>query len=184
MFAGLLVVLLVEPAYQVLEDGAHGVVVQAGQSDGAVFVLDRVGTEVDVWRKEPVDEGAEGVAFRQAVELVAELELIEDVLDVVGVAVQVRLKVGAQRLLGGTGRQVAHRERRRIVEGVFGCLLQDTILVSYAGVVEPFLFIEHLLLGGFQYGIKAPQYRHGQDDVAVLAAHVEVAQNVVGNGPD
>ena len=45
--------------------------------------------------KEPVDEGAECVAVRQAVELVAELELVEDVLDVVGVAVQVRLEIGA-----------------------------------------------------------------------------------------
>ena len=103
MFARFFVVLFVEPAYQVLEDGAHGVVVQAGQLDGSVFVLDRVGAEVDVRGKEPADEGTEGIAFRKAVDLVAKLELVEDVLDIVGVAVQVRLEVGAQRAAGKRG---------------------------------------------------------------------------------
>ena len=39
VFAGFLVVFLVETTYEVLEDGAHGVVVQFGQFDRAVVVL-------------------------------------------------------------------------------------------------------------------------------------------------
>ena len=48
VFASFLVVFLVEPSYEVLENGTHGVVVQAGQFDGAVVVLDRVRAEIDV----------------------------------------------------------------------------------------------------------------------------------------
>ena len=40
VLAGLLVVVLVESPYQVLEDGAHGVVVQPGQPDLPVIVQD------------------------------------------------------------------------------------------------------------------------------------------------
>jgi hypothetical protein len=35
-----------------------------------------------------------------------------------------------------------------------------------------------------QHGVHAPQHAHRQDDVGVLAALEEVAQDVVGNAPD
>ena len=46
------------------------------------------------------------------------------------------------------------------------------------------LHVEHGLLGRLQHGIEAAQHGHRQDDVAVLAADVEVAQHVVGDAPD
>ena len=49
--------------------------------------------------KEPGDQGAEGVALSEAIELVVELELFKDILDVGGVAVQVCLEIRAERLL-------------------------------------------------------------------------------------
>ena len=63
MLAGFLVVFLVEAAYQVLENGTHGVVVQAGQFDGAVIVLDRVRAEIDVGREVPGDQGSQSIAL-------------------------------------------------------------------------------------------------------------------------
>ena len=46
VLAGLLVVVLVEAAHQVLEYGSHGVIVQSGVPHRAVGVQDRFGTEV------------------------------------------------------------------------------------------------------------------------------------------
>ena len=48
MLPGFLIVLLVEAPDQFLEDGAHGVVVQAGMADGSVEIQDRFRTEVYV----------------------------------------------------------------------------------------------------------------------------------------
>ena len=48
VLAGLLVVVLVEAAHQVLEDRSHRVVVQPGESDGAVGVQDSFGGEIDL----------------------------------------------------------------------------------------------------------------------------------------
>ena len=52
------------------------------------------------------------------------------------------------------------------------------------GLVESRLHVEDGLLGRLQHGIEPAQHRHRQDDVAVLAPHVEVAQHVVGDVPD
>ena len=93
MFAGFLVVLFVEAADQVFKDCAHGVVVQAGQTDGAVLIQLRLRAEVDLGGEEALDDGIQDVALGQAVDLVTELELFEDVLNVGGEPVQVCLKV-------------------------------------------------------------------------------------------
>ena len=82
VFAGLLVVLLVEAPYQLFEDRAHAVVVEAGVSDRAVGVQDRGRAQVDVGRGELLDQCAQGVGFGQARNLVTELEVVEDVLHV------------------------------------------------------------------------------------------------------
>lgn len=31
---------------------------------------------------------------------------------------------------------------------------------------------------------ESPQHEHGENDITVLAAHIDVAQTVVGDGPD
>ena len=87
VLARLLVVLLVELADQFLEDGAHRVVVDTGRR------------QVDVGVEELVDQRADGVGLGQRLQLIAELEILEDVLDVGREAVEVVLEVGEQLLL-------------------------------------------------------------------------------------
>jgi hypothetical protein len=48
VLARFLVVLLVEAADQLLEHGAHGVIVEAGMLDRAIAVLRRIRAQVDV----------------------------------------------------------------------------------------------------------------------------------------
>ena len=57
-------------------------------------------------------------------------------------------------------------------------------MVLDARVVGPFLLVKDLLLGGLQHGVEAPEDGHGEDDVAVLAPHVDVAEQVIGYSPD
>jgi hypothetical protein len=45
-------------------------------------------------------------------------------------------------------------------------------------------FFHDFFLGGFEQGIKAAQDHHRQDHVAVLAADIDIAEAVVGNGPN
>ena len=107
MLAGLLVVLFVEAADQFLEDRAHAVVVQTGQANVPVLVEDRVGAEVDVFVGELLDEAAENVGLHERRDLIAELEFIQDLLDVRREAVKIGLKVGSELLLLRTGAEVA-----------------------------------------------------------------------------
>ena len=65
MLARLLVVLLIEPAHQLLEDRAHAVIVESGMADGAVGVHHGVGAQVDVGRGELLDQRAERVALER-----------------------------------------------------------------------------------------------------------------------
>ena len=89
VFAGLLVIFLVEPADEVLKDGSHGVVVQPGQLFCPVVVEDRLGAEIHAWRQESLYERVESTVGGEPSDLVAELELVQDVLDIGGEAVQV-----------------------------------------------------------------------------------------------
>ena len=65
VFARLLVVLLVEPPDELLEDGAHRVVVEPLEPDGAVPVRDWPGTQVYGVIKELLNEVAERVGLDQ-----------------------------------------------------------------------------------------------------------------------
>ena len=95
VLARLLVVLLVEAAHQLLEDRAHAVVVEAGMPDGAVGVrVTGAGLRLTVGRGELLDQRAQGVGAGQARDLVAELEVVEDVLHVWREPVEIRLEVG------------------------------------------------------------------------------------------
>ena len=46
------------------------------------------------------------------------------------------------------------------------------------------LHVQHGLLGRLQHGIEAADDDHRQDDIAVLAADVDIAQDVIGDAPD
>ena len=87
VLTGLLVVGLVEAAHKLLEDGAHGMVVQPRK------VAARLRAEVDVLADELLDDRAENVGLDHGVNLVAELELIENFLHVGRKAVEICLKI-------------------------------------------------------------------------------------------
>src|SRR6185437_162443 len=65
-----------------------------------------------------------------------------------------------------------------------GRVAQGAVLVRDVLVVERLLLREDLGLRRLEHGVEAAQDGHRQDDVAVLAAHVEVAEHVIGDAPD
>ena len=180
----LLVVLLVEAAHQLLEDRAHAVVVEPGMLDRAVGVKHRAGAQVDVGGGKLLDQGAQRVGAGQSRNLVAELEVVEDVLHVGREPVEVGREVGGELLPVGAGAQVPQRETRGIVERLPGRLAQGRILLDHAGAVERGLHVEDRLLAALQHRVEPAQHGHRQDHVPVLAAHIEVAQDVVGDAPN
>ena len=184
VLAGLLVVLLVEAADQLLEDRAHAVIVEAGMAHAAVGVHHRLRTQVDVGRGELLDQRAECVGLGEARDLVAELEAVEDVLHVGRIPVEPGAEVSFELLAAGTGAQVAEGEARGVVEGLSRRLAQRRVLLHHAGIIERGLHVENGLLAVFQHCVQPAQHGHRQDHVAILAAHVEVAQHVVGDAPD
>ena len=119
MFARLLVVFLVEAPDQFLEDRAHAVVVEAGVPDRAVGVVHRSWAQVDVGGGQLLDQRAQGVGPGQPRDLIAELEVFEDVLDVGREPVEPSPEVGFELLAIGAGAQVAEGELGGVVEGLF-----------------------------------------------------------------
>ena len=99
-------------------------------------------------------------------------------------AVDVGLEVGRELLAAGAGPQVAQGELRGVVEGLPRRLPQGRLLLDAAGLVEHGLHLEHGLLAVLQHRVQPAQHGHRQDNVAVLAADVEVAEDVVGDAPD
>jgi hypothetical protein len=116
--------------------------------------------------------------------LVAELEVVEDLLHVRREAVEVGLEVDAQLLLAGPRAQVTQGEAGGVVEGLAGCLAQRLVLVDDVRLVERGPHLKDGRLGRLEDGVEATQHSHRQDHVAVLAAHVKVAQDIVGDAPD
>ena len=109
---------------------------------GAVGVEDRSRAEVDVGRGELLDQRAQGVGFGQARNLVAELEVVEDVLYVGRKPVQVGFKIGSKLLATGAGSEVAQGELRGVVERLSCCLSQGRVLFDYARRVEGGLHVK------------------------------------------
>ena len=186
MLARLFVVLFVEFANQLFEDCAHAVIVETCMAqDFLLFVtIDGGGAEVDVGRDEFLDDGAEDIGFDHRLDLVAELELFEDFLHVRREAVEVRFKVRPQGLLLGAAREVAQQERGGVTERFARLMAEGVPLVDDGGIVEPLLQREHAFFRAFEHGVETAYDGHGQDDVAILAAHIDVAQAVVGDAPD
>ena len=133
--------------------------------------------------QELLQKKAQHVRFHERRHLVAELELLQDLLDVGREAVEVGLEVGSQLLLPPAGGKVAEAEGRGVVEGFAGGLAQRPVLVRYSGAVQLCLHAEHRFFRRLQNRVQAADDRHGQDDVAVLAPHVDVAQHVVCDAP-
>ena len=127
---------------------------------------------------------AQGVGPVEPRDLIPELEVLEDVLHRGREPVEVVLEVGPELLPAGPRPQVVQGELRRVVERLLGRLPQGHLLVGDPQLVQPFLHVQDGLLGGFEHRVKPPQHGHGKDDVAVLAAHVDIAEHVVRDHPD
>ena len=184
VLTGLLVILLVKAAYELFEDRTHAVVVQAVQTHGAASVKNRPGAKVDRAVQEPLQQEAQGVRFHQRGNLVAELELVQHLLNVGREAVEVCLEVCSQLLLPPAGRKVAEPEGRRVVEGLARGLAQRLILVGYACGVQLGLHAENRVLGRFQNCVESANDRHRQDDVPVLPPDIDITQHIVRDAPD
>lgn len=98
VLARLLVILLIEFADKFLEHCAHRMVVDAGRR------------EVDIGIKKLVDQRPDSVGFGKRGKLVAELEIVEEVLNVAGESIQVVLKISKKLLLAAARFQIAQRE--------------------------------------------------------------------------
>ena len=152
--------------------------------DRAVGVDHRIRTQVDVGGGELLDQGAQGVGLGEARDLVAELEVLEDVLDAGREAVEVVLEVGFQLVAAGAGAEVLQGELGGVVEGLAGRVAERGLLVDDPDGVERLLHVEDGLLGGFEDRVETAEDGHGEDDVAVLAADVDVAEDIVRDAPD
>ena len=73
-------------------------VVERREQFAAVCVLDRVGAEVDAIVEELLDQVAEDVRLDQRGDLVAEFELVEDLLHVGRKAVEIGFEIGLELL--------------------------------------------------------------------------------------
>jgi hypothetical protein len=60
--------------------------------------------------EEFLDQCAQGVRLGEAGTLIAELEILQDLLHVGGEAVEIGFEIGAEPLLAGEGTQVAQSE--------------------------------------------------------------------------
>ena len=143
----------------------HPVVVEARIPDRAVSVLYRGWAEVDVQRGDLLDERTQGVGLREPRDLVAELEVLENVLYVGREAVKVGLEVGPELLPARAGPEVAQGELRGVVEGLSRRLPESRVLLDDAGLVEHRLHLEHVRLAVYQHRVQPAQHRHRQDDV-------------------
>ena len=161
MLAGLLVVLLVEFADQFLEDRPHGVVVHPGVLHRAVTIQDGIGAEIDLGIKELAYECAEGIGLGEGRELIAEFEVLQDVLDVLREAVEVVLEIGEQLLLAAAGFQIAQGELGGVVERLSGGGGERGALLGDARLVEHRLGFEYGLLCRLQDGVHAAEDAHG-----------------------
>jgi hypothetical protein len=79
-----------------------------------------------------------------------------------GEAVEVVFEIGEELLLAGAGFEVG----------------------GDASGIEELLLCEDGWFGGFEDGVEAAKDAHGKDDVGLIAAFEEVAEDVVGNAPD
>ena len=183
MLPCLLVVFFVEASDELFEDGTHAVVVEAFQTHGAVSVQNGPWAEVDRLVEELLQQEPQRMRLDQPGNLVTELELLQDLLDVGREAVEVRLEVGPEPLLLADGGQVTEPEGGGVVEGLAGGLAQCSVLIRNAGFIHLGLHAEHRFLCWFQNCVKAADDCHGQDDVAVLAPDVDIAQNIVRDAP-
>ena len=162
--SGILVIGFGEPLDKIFEDVAH------------VNGLDLLRRHVGALRAEVAHHLVQQRCIRiaQALNLAEEIHARQNVLHVFGKTVEVVLEVVLD--VGGVGLERLEGELGCVVEGVTGCLSEETVL---DGKVLVLLCGFHDLPVRWQQAVvKTFNDRHGQDDEAVLVGLVGTAQRV------
>ena len=146
----------------------------------AFVIKDGIGAEINIGIEELTVERAESIGFGEGRDLFTELEVREDVLAVGREAAEAGLDVVLELLLCGAGFQVAQEDGRGIVGLLAGGRAESGVLIGDAFFVEGGF---HFHYGGLDR-IEAAQEGHGQDDITVFGAGVNVAKDIVGDVPD
>lgn len=123
---------------------------------------------------ELLDQVAEHVVLGEFVGLLAEPEPADDLLYVGREPVEVGEEVGLELLRGAE--EIHQRERRGVVERLPGGLTEYPILVHHVRPIELFLHLQDGVLTRLEEHVETADDDHRQDDVAVLAADVVVAE--------
>ena len=172
MLAGLFVVLFVEATDELLEDSAHAMVVETrgGEVEAGVEVL--------------LDQRAEGIGLGQSGDLIAELEVVEDLLHVGREAVEVRLEVELEAGRTADRAQIPQGEAGGVVEVLACGLAESSVPIDNSSRREGLVGLDDVVPARLKNTVEAAEDSEREDHIPVLAAHVEVAQDVVGNGPN
>jgi hypothetical protein len=93
-------------------------------------------------------------------------------------------EVVSELLLARPRLQVRELEGRGVVKILAGGLAQRLVLIDDLRGIQPGLHLQDGRLGRLQHRVEAAQDGHRQDHVAILAANIKVAQDVVGDPPD
>ncbi|MDB6040332.1 MAG: hypothetical protein JWM99_4173, partial [Verrucomicrobiales bacterium] len=144
----------------------------------------RAGTEINVFIEKFLDELAETVRLGKPGDLIPEFEILEDVLHVWRKAVEVGHEIVLKGLLRLARLEIAQEEGGGVVKSFTRGGAKGVVLIRDLFAVERSLHIEHGLFRGLQHGIEAAQDGHRQNDIAVFAAHKDVAKGIVGDAPD
>jgi len=87
-------------------------------------------------------------------------------------------------VLPGAVFQVAQGKGRDVVKDLACGLTERGVLVGDSDPVKLLFHAKHPFLARLQKRVETADDRHGQDYVTVLAAHINIAQHIVGNTPD
>ena len=121
-------------------------------------------------------------------DLAPEFELVDDLLDIGAIAIEIILHIGQEDLLV-VGRIIEYPlqgPRAGIVEYISSCLRQPILikLRKLGFIALESYFFHDGFLSGLQQSIQPAQDDHGEDDIPVLAPHIDIPEAVVGDGPD
>ena len=186
VFTGFFIVLFVELANQFLKNRSHTVIVKPGMLENGLFgvLVNRIRTQVDIRRSELLDDRTKDIRVHHRVDLVAELELFQYHLDIRRKTIKVSNEVCFERLCLCAAGQILQKERRRIAKCLSRCIAQRRPLIAYLGGVKMLLHCQHCGFCYFQHGVQTTDDRHRKDYVAILAAHINIAQAVIRNSPN
>ena len=121
-------------------------------------------------------------------DLATELELINDLLDIGAIAIEIILYIGQEYLLvvSCVVEYPLQGPSTRIVEYISSCLRKPILikLRKLGFIALEGYFFHDGFLSGLQQSIQPAQDNHGEDDIPVLASHIDIPEAVVGDGPD